>query len=227
MDKQNYPPQGQAVPFELWGSRGWVSEFGCSVAVDACTVGARCVCPRAVCGGCQVMKAKPPPAPVIRLRPWGEADLPLLRALNTPEMTEHLGGPETEQQVAGPHRRYVDSPLGTDGHMFVIETTGGRPPGWSATGHDAGTTRTSTRPAGRSSRSIRAAGRHRGREAGRSPRPCPPRPADAARLPLRAPPGVQRDLPPGRVRPRRPHRVRVPARSAHRGQRLAPGPSPR
>jgi hypothetical protein len=37
---------------------------------------------------------------VIQLEPWGEADMPLLVRLNAPEMTEHIGGPETSEQLA-------------------------------------------------------------------------------------------------------------------------------
>jgi RimJ/RimL family protein N-acetyltransferase len=43
----------------------------------------------------------------VRLEPWAEHDLDLLRRFNTPEMTEHLGGPETEDQVVSRHLRYL------------------------------------------------------------------------------------------------------------------------
>jgi RimJ/RimL family protein N-acetyltransferase len=43
----------------------------------------------------------------VRLVPWGEDDFPLLVRLNAPEMTEHLGGPETDEAVLLRHRRYV------------------------------------------------------------------------------------------------------------------------
>jgi RimJ/RimL family protein N-acetyltransferase len=43
----------------------------------------------------------------VRLVPWSEEDFPLLVRLNAPEMTEHLGGPETEEQVLLRHQRYV------------------------------------------------------------------------------------------------------------------------
>lgn len=60
----------------------------------------------------------------VRLEPWGEGDFWLLRRTNEPGMTEHLGGPETEEQLARRHRRYVgpDGP----GQMFriVLEDTG-------------------------------------------------------------------------------------------------------
>jgi RimJ/RimL family protein N-acetyltransferase len=44
---------------------------------------------------------------LVRLVPWGEDDLPLLVRLNAPEMMEHLGGPETAEQVLLRHQRYV------------------------------------------------------------------------------------------------------------------------
>ena len=43
----------------------------------------------------------------VRLVPWAEDDFALLVRLNAPEMTEHLGGPETEEQVVLRHQRYV------------------------------------------------------------------------------------------------------------------------
>ncbi|WP_328944101.1 GNAT family N-acetyltransferase [Streptomyces sp. NBC_00250] len=58
----------------------------------------------------------------VRLEPWSEADAGLLRALNAPELMEHLGGPESEEQLVRRHRRYVD--LSADdtgaGRMFRI-----------------------------------------------------------------------------------------------------------
>lgn len=43
----------------------------------------------------------------VRLVPWSDDDLPLLVRQNAPEMTDHLGGPETEEQVLLRHQRYV------------------------------------------------------------------------------------------------------------------------
>ncbi|MFF4490633.1 GNAT family N-acetyltransferase [Streptomyces sp. NPDC001544] len=43
----------------------------------------------------------------VRLEPWSQDDFWLLQRLNTPEMTEHLGGPETEEQVVTRHGRYL------------------------------------------------------------------------------------------------------------------------
>jgi RimJ/RimL family protein N-acetyltransferase len=66
------------------------------------------------------------PRPQIRLEPWGEDDLALLVRINAPEMTEHLGGPETTQQVADRHRRYVDAAGSESVHVFRIMVDGVR-----------------------------------------------------------------------------------------------------
>ncbi|MFI1093449.1 GNAT family N-acetyltransferase [Streptomyces sp. NPDC020917] len=60
-----------------------------------------------------------PPTPALRLRPWSDDDLWLLRRTNAPEMTEHLGGPEGEQELLARHERYQR--LGGDqGRMFTV-----------------------------------------------------------------------------------------------------------
>jgi RimJ/RimL family protein N-acetyltransferase len=58
--------------------------------------------------------------PQIAIEPWTDADLGLLRRLNTPEVWAHLGGPETEEKVIERHARYLD--LGPDGsgRMFTV-----------------------------------------------------------------------------------------------------------
>jgi RimJ/RimL family protein N-acetyltransferase len=43
----------------------------------------------------------------IRIDPWAEGDLDLLRRINAPEMKRHLGGSETDEQVVARHERYV------------------------------------------------------------------------------------------------------------------------
>ncbi|WP_223182771.1 MULTISPECIES: GNAT family N-acetyltransferase [unclassified Streptomyces] len=43
----------------------------------------------------------------LHLEPWSDADLKILYRQNTPEMTEHLGGPEAEHAVIGRHHRYL------------------------------------------------------------------------------------------------------------------------
>jgi len=57
----------------------------------------------------------------ILLQPWSEEDLPLLqKLLGDPDMTEHLGGPESQEQILRRHQRYLHLPEeGTD-HMFKI-----------------------------------------------------------------------------------------------------------
>jgi hypothetical protein len=43
----------------------------------------------------------------VRLEPWAEGDLPLLRKLlGDPEMTKYLGGPESEEKLAERQGRY-------------------------------------------------------------------------------------------------------------------------
>jgi RimJ/RimL family protein N-acetyltransferase len=54
----------------------------------------------------------------IRLEPWAEDDLDLLRRTNTPEMTEHLGGPETQERLLDRHKRYLE--IGDAGRVFRV-----------------------------------------------------------------------------------------------------------
>ncbi|MEV4947586.1 GNAT family N-acetyltransferase [Streptomyces sp. NPDC053755] len=58
----------------------------------------------------------------VRLEPWAASDFELLRAMNAPDLMEHLGGPEPEEALAGRHRRYVDLSADTTGagRMFRV-----------------------------------------------------------------------------------------------------------
>ena len=57
----------------------------------------------------------------VRLQPWSEDDLPLLRALlGDPQMMAHLGGPETEEQIVRRHQRYVHIPKNGTDRMYKI-----------------------------------------------------------------------------------------------------------
>ncbi|MCZ9353269.1 GNAT family N-acetyltransferase, partial [Streptomyces mutabilis] len=56
------------------------------------------------------------------LVPWAEGDLWLLRRTNAPEMTAHLGGPETDEQLVVRHRRYVEL---EPGRMYRITLADG------------------------------------------------------------------------------------------------------
>ncbi|MCD0483842.1 GNAT family N-acetyltransferase [Streptacidiphilus sp. ASG 303] len=58
----------------------------------------------------------------VRIEPWSEEGLELLRRINTPEMKRHVGGPETEEQVLARHRRYLGA---LDGRMFRVLLPGG------------------------------------------------------------------------------------------------------
>ncbi|MDY0815212.1 GNAT family N-acetyltransferase [Kitasatospora purpeofusca] len=65
-------------------------------------------------------------APALRLEPWTDADLGLLRLINTPEMRRHVGGPESEERMLVRHRRYLDFVPAGIGCMYrvVLETDG-------------------------------------------------------------------------------------------------------
>src|SRR5438270_6176629 len=55
------------------------------------------------------------------LRDWQEGDLGLLQAsLGDPAMTRYLGGPETPEQIAARHRRYLALAGTGTGRMLVI-----------------------------------------------------------------------------------------------------------
>ena len=57
----------------------------------------------------------------VRLEPWSEGDLPLLeKLLGDPDMMQHLGGPETQEQILRRHQRYVHLPESGIDHMFKI-----------------------------------------------------------------------------------------------------------
>ncbi|MFB7745010.1 GNAT family N-acetyltransferase [Streptomyces sp. NPDC056132] len=66
--------------------------------------------------------------PRIRLLPWSDGDLALLRRKNEPEMTEHLGGPESEEKVLSRHAKYtaMSARPAAEGRMFkvVLDGTG-------------------------------------------------------------------------------------------------------
>lgn len=60
----------------------------------------------------------------LRLERWGPGDLPLLTALlGDPAMMEHLGGPETPEQIADRQARYEQTP-----HSYKIVDS--QPVGW-------------------------------------------------------------------------------------------------
>jgi RimJ/RimL family protein N-acetyltransferase len=57
----------------------------------------------------------------VRIEPWGEGDLTLLKKLlGDPAMTEHLGGPESDEQLAERHARYLRLADTSRDRMFKI-----------------------------------------------------------------------------------------------------------
>lgn len=56
----------------------------------------------------------------VHLEPWSIDDLPLLERANAPEMTEHLGGPETPEQVRARHAKYLRLWDAGEARMFTI-----------------------------------------------------------------------------------------------------------
>src|SRR5512133_1032106 len=66
----------------------------------------------------------------VALRPWAPGDLPLLtRLLGDPAMTEHVGGPETPEQLAARHDRYLAS-VRPGGVFAVVSGPERTPAGW-------------------------------------------------------------------------------------------------
>jgi len=62
--------------------------------------------------------------PSLALRLWRDDDLPLLSRANTPEMTAHLNGPESEELLLDRHARYLRLIATGEARMFVIESDG-------------------------------------------------------------------------------------------------------
>jgi RimJ/RimL family protein N-acetyltransferase len=62
--------------------------------------------------------------PDVRLRPWSRDDFWLLGRTNTPEMTDHLGGPESEAQLVARHERYLRID-GNGSRMYTIRLSPG------------------------------------------------------------------------------------------------------
>lgn len=57
----------------------------------------------------------------VRLELWGEDDLPLLeQLLADPEMTEHLGGPESTEKIAERQERYVKAADSDTTRVFKV-----------------------------------------------------------------------------------------------------------
>ena len=72
-----------------------------------------------------VKPGEPSDPSAVRLEPWGTGNLPLLEQLNDPEMTKHVGGPETPEELADRQSRYEPA----DSRQFKI-VVDGEAAGW-------------------------------------------------------------------------------------------------
>jgi RimJ/RimL family protein N-acetyltransferase len=63
----------------------------------------------------------------VHLEPWGAGGLPLLIELNDPQMTKHVGGPESPEKVAERQSRYEKAD--SRQYAIVVDRTGERV-GW-------------------------------------------------------------------------------------------------
>jgi len=69
-------------------------------------------------------------AALVRLEPWAESDLDLVEKLNTPAMTEHLGGPEPAGKVLERQARYAGLAASGRGRVSkIIDVESGHPAG--------------------------------------------------------------------------------------------------
>jgi RimJ/RimL family protein N-acetyltransferase len=77
----------------------------------------------------------------VRIEPWAEGDLPLLKqTLGHPEMTKYLGGPESDEKLAERQIKFERLAHSGTGHMFkVIDQATGTAVGsvgyWDKTWH--------------------------------------------------------------------------------------------
>ncbi|MER6212493.1 MULTISPECIES: GNAT family N-acetyltransferase [unclassified Streptomyces] len=63
----------------------------------------------------------------VRLHPWTDADLWVLRLRNTAAMTAHLGGPDSEAALLDRHRRWTAMSANAphEGRVFRVESPAG------------------------------------------------------------------------------------------------------
>jgi RimJ/RimL family protein N-acetyltransferase len=67
---------------------------------------------------------KAPTVAKLELLPWTDAGVELLKACNTPEQTEYLGGPESEAKLADRQARYLTYHQLGEGEMMMIAHDG-------------------------------------------------------------------------------------------------------
>ena len=161
----------------------------------------------------------------VRIEPWHEDDLDLLRQLNSPDTRKHTGGPETDEQVLARHDRYVHFSGTEQGCMFTMVLPDGVRAGsvgyWAREWRD--------QPVYELGWAVLPAYRGQGladrggaRGGGRGPRPTGPAPRP--RLPLGRQSRLERGVPQGRLHAARRDRFRIPAGADDACQRLAARP---
>ena len=79
----------------------------------------------------------------VQIKPWAAGDLPLLEQLmGDPAMMAHLGGPESREQIATRHERYLRLAQTAGDRMFtIVDAASGEAVGsvgyWTREWHDA------------------------------------------------------------------------------------------
>lgn len=68
----------------------------------------------------------------VHIEPWGPNDLPILeKLLGDPEMTKHIGGPETPEKLMERQARYERTPGPGTGRQFkIVHSATGEGVGW-------------------------------------------------------------------------------------------------
>jgi RimJ/RimL family protein N-acetyltransferase len=67
----------------------------------------------------------------VRLEPWGTGDLPLLvKLLGDPEMTKHIGGPESPEKLAERQTRYERMDPAAGRMLKIVASSTGEEVGW-------------------------------------------------------------------------------------------------
>jgi RimJ/RimL family protein N-acetyltransferase len=72
----------------------------------------------------------------IELEPWTDADLDVLRRVNTPELTRYLGGPESDEALAARHAEYLAGGDAVRMFRIVVDGSDAGCAGWWEQDHE-------------------------------------------------------------------------------------------
>jgi hypothetical protein len=151
---------------------------------------------RSTAAGCLVGRVSAE-RPDVRLDHWGSEGLELLERLNAPDMTRHVGGPESAEKLIDRQARYKRR----DSRQYVIVGLGGEHVGrvgyWERAWHDQEVWETGVGGRAGLPGSRRRELGHEPVAGDRSRRTTPP---VRARLPADRQRAVERDLPRARLR---------------------------